>query len=642
VADAFGSSSDVFSGRVVPSTLHDGVSYRLKGLLGVGGMAMSYIAQRQTRSGRSTAVVKIVKPEVVVAAGHTAALAIRKEAVALGRLNEQTPPTPFVVRLLDTGMLSANIRGTSLELPWLALEHVSGGSQGTTLAARVQYSRAELGGAFSMERVIGAVECIGGGLEAIHQAGIVHRDLTPANVLCAGTGSSEVFKIADFGIARPKGMQTTFGNVSFGTPGYAAPEQSFPDYGEVGPWTDVFSFAAVIFYILTGEEYLRAVTAADALVVARGTERRQLRESIGLCEQLRASPAACGALDTILAAASAGDPTRRPASAILLKHAVLGTLQSIVPASSRRSALPTTHVSQARAAITEWNVVQSAPSGRVVRRAAWNAGGHCLALTESGLDYWDGADWAPCGGAARLFLGAFTFVAAVRPGEWLLAGHGGRALIYRSGNNTELLPSSDSDLRFTTAAGDPDDLCVFVAARPGLPPLLVGMASRRWIRPLELPGVAAVADLVRVGDARWLVCGALATGRGFACLFEPLRWQIGPVFEMPNPLVACAAPVREHGVCVGVRGGAVRMADGHFTMDTSGDGPDFWSVAADGAGTAWAGSDGSIWLQSSPGELWQCQWSDSRGAAPITSICADVDRVVAMTRDGTVIEGRVP
>jgi serine/threonine protein kinase len=84
-----------FSGRQIPSSLQAGVVYRLRGRLGEGGMGSVYFALRTTAEGSSAAALKIVNPDVVLASGSEAILGFRKEAVALGRLNEQVPPTPW-------------------------------------------------------------------------------------------------------------------------------------------------------------------------------------------------------------------------------------------------------------------------------------------------------------------------------------------------------------------------------------------------------------------------------------------------------------------------------------------------------------------------------------------------------------------
>ena len=96
---------DVFLGQVLESAFHPGISYRLEHKLGEGATAVAYLAKRQGPDGEWPAVIKIIQPHIVKDSGERALTIIKKEAVALGRLNERVPPTPFVVRLLDTGSL---------------------------------------------------------------------------------------------------------------------------------------------------------------------------------------------------------------------------------------------------------------------------------------------------------------------------------------------------------------------------------------------------------------------------------------------------------------------------------------------------------------------------------------------------------
>jgi hypothetical protein len=231
-------------------------------------------------------------------------------------------------------------------------------------------------------------------------------------------------------------------------------------------------------------------------------------------------------------------------------------------------------------------------------------------------------------------------VAAVSPGAWVLAGTAGRAFIYRSGDIVEPLPEGRPDCTFTGVAGNPEDLAVFVG-HTASGPALYGMAGGRWMRPLALPGVAAISDLARVSDGRWLVCGAQESGQGFACLFEPLLWEHGPLLTVAEPLVACASQARDQALAVGLKGSAVRVVDGHLSLAHVGQPVDLWSAAIDGTGGGWGGAVGSLWYQPEPGQAWRQAFAASHGApAAFTSLFADVGRVVAMTRDGSVVEGR--
>src|SRR5450432_2799219 len=216
---------DLFIGQVLESAYQPGVSYRLEQKLGEGCTAAAYLAKRHSAVGESQVVIKIILPQLVAESDERALTIIKKEAVALGRLNERIPPTPFVARLLDTGAVPFRSHGRVLQLPFIALEYVHGGVEGTTVEERVDYSLKATGFSFDPQRAARLILSLAKGLDEIHAVGVVHRDLSPANVLCCGSGESELFKISDFGIARPVGLSVTFGNVLVGTPGYLAPEQ---------------------------------------------------------------------------------------------------------------------------------------------------------------------------------------------------------------------------------------------------------------------------------------------------------------------------------------------------------------------------------------------------------------------------------
>ena len=84
-------------------------------------------------------------------------------------------------------------------------------------------------------------------LAAIHQAGVVHRDFKPANVMLAKNGP----RVIDFGIARDLTAETTVTSRVFGTPAYMAPEQLRAE--KVGPPTDMFAWASVVAFAATGQ-----------------------------------------------------------------------------------------------------------------------------------------------------------------------------------------------------------------------------------------------------------------------------------------------------------------------------------------------------------------------------------------------------
>src|SRR5690606_2410252 len=218
-------SLDRLLGNNLPSTLHTRVAYQLSRSLGQGGTAMAFLAVRHSPEGQSPVVIKMILPQIADETGDRALTIIKKEAVALGRLDERVPPCPYVVRLVDTGTVDFKVGTVSIPLPWLALEYVHGGVEGTTLTERVIASVRATGYAFDPARAAHCIRSLGLGLSEIHAEGVLHRDLTPGNVLCCGAGDSELFKISDFGFARPAGLAATFGDAVVGTPGYVALEQ---------------------------------------------------------------------------------------------------------------------------------------------------------------------------------------------------------------------------------------------------------------------------------------------------------------------------------------------------------------------------------------------------------------------------------
>ena len=146
----------------------------------------------------------------------------------------------------------------------------------------------------------------------MHEVGVIHRDLKPDNVLCCGFGDDEIFKIADFGVARPAGVQATFGGMIVGTLGFAAPELITNDARAIGAWSDVFSLAAVLFYALTGEEYFDVKNPGELMQAAVSPKRRSVRDTRYLSPELRANDSACRAIDYAFLCATSARIDHRP------------------------------------------------------------------------------------------------------------------------------------------------------------------------------------------------------------------------------------------------------------------------------------------------------------------------------------------
>ena len=131
-------------------------------------------------------------------------------------------------------------------------------------------------------------------LEAAHQAGIVHRDVKPGNVMVPATGTA---KLADFGIASLQGdPQLTSTGLVIGSPAYMAPEQAKGE--ESGPPTDFWALGATMFYAVEGEPPFDRGTSIATLAAVVNNPPRDLRRA--------------GPLTPLITALLSKDPAPRP------------------------------------------------------------------------------------------------------------------------------------------------------------------------------------------------------------------------------------------------------------------------------------------------------------------------------------------
>jgi Protein kinase domain len=165
---------------------------------------------------------------------------------------------------------------------------------------------------------------LGAGLRVAHDAGILHRDVKPENVILAKTGG----KIADFGIARIPDSTLTHQGGLMGTPAYSAPETFRA--GKFSPESDQFSLAASLYEALSGE---RAFPGDDAVSVAS----KIAHESP---EPFAASLGLAAAVDAVLARGLARKPEDRFASCSELGDALAEALARD-PAGARAEATAT-------------------------------------------------------------------------------------------------------------------------------------------------------------------------------------------------------------------------------------------------------------------------------------------------------------
>jgi serine/threonine protein kinase len=635
---------DVLTGTTILSEVDPRVHFRLEQCVGAGGVGVAFLALRIAPGSVSPVVIKVLRPSVVEKQGPTASASIKKEAVALGRINEHVPPSPFVVRFVDTGVVRSD-RLSPMPLPWIAIEHVHGGEEGTTLEDRVTTSIKATGFAFDPRRAGLALRCLAGGISAIHDVSVFHRDVTPGNVLCCSFGDAEIFKISDFGLSRSAGMVDTFGNVFLGTPGYAAPEQSFAEDTGVGPHTDVFSLAGVMYFVLTGETYFNVRTIPQAFVAARDAARRSLNEAKRLHPELRDRPEDMRAIDQVFAKATSYAPSERPQT-VRQFASLLAPLLRDGAASGRPSqrAAPSAAARPSPSRVADWVWTIRHPPGddRVIRSAAWDGDGSCLAATTRGIEFWDGVQWLIAKGSEIPVPGVVRFASRVGPGSWLVGGDEGTLAVYTFEGVREVIRCPDKTVSFSDGDGRAEDLLVAVAERGGDLELWA-MAARRWLKPLPLPGIARVAAISRFDDASWLLAGRSKNGAAFAALYRPLRWEIQ---SRPAPtvraFVACSAePERQVGIVAGSGGYVIRAHGDAFIPSQVPDGRDLSAAAIDVFDRQWVARAGRIWLSEQlGGAQWIPVWDDPTWQVPFVRLLPGAGMLLALSADGGVVEGR--
>lgn len=638
-------NEDVFLGQTIPSEVRADVGYRIERLIGQGGTARAYYAIRVGPDGQQPVVLKIILPQIVRTSDKTAAMVIMKEAVALGRLNERIPRCPYVVRFIDTGVIPYSTGYQILSLPWLAIEYVNGGPEGSALDERVIYSINATGYAFDSERAARAVNALSRGLQEIHAVGVVHRDLTPANVLCCGSGGTEMFKISDFGIARPAGLSVTFGNVAVGTPGYVAPEQTLGANLPVGPHTDIFALAAVIYCLLTGEHYFRARTTVEAYQEIKNPERRSLLDARGLCPELRANPAAIQALDAAFARATAYDPEVRPTTAKLLADGILPWLndqpRSVHVSSRWLDGVDKLELTASRIEHS-WLVRHPPGDDRVVLGAAWNADGHCLSATTAGLQYFDGASWTPLPPADCLANRQACNIKQLSPANWLVTTTGACLVEVGREGTAILYEGPDRQIDFLDIDGDIDDFAVIVGRATGRSPLLCTLIGKRWLKPFEVADVTNISSLSRLADDRWLVVGRDKASRAWAGIYEPLELR---VTSLPVPiarvLLACVSRRnKDIAVAVGGNGSILCLEGQQVGASAVPDRSDLTVAALDLTAQLWTASVGHVYFAKAPLGQVECLWQDPSWKTPFVSLHAEMGQLLALTVDGGVLECR--
>lgn len=222
--------------------------YQLIRLLDQGGMGVVWIAHHLALDVH--VALKLVRPD---AGSEQAAARLVLEAQAAARLSH-----PAILRVLDVGKTGAGD-------PFLVMELLDGEA-----LAEVLDRERRLDAVTAVRTILPIADA----LAALHERGIVHRDVKPENIFLARCDSGRWQpKLIDFGVAKleqPVAKRITRKGMAVGTPNYMSPEQLQGQ--ETDPRSDVWALSVVLYETLTGALPFEAEAAVDLLMAMLGND----------------------------------------------------------------------------------------------------------------------------------------------------------------------------------------------------------------------------------------------------------------------------------------------------------------------------------------------------------------------------------
>ena len=261
--------------------------YHIVELVGSGGMGLVYRAEQRIL-GRTVAL-KVIRPEIAESGDYRARFL--REARFAAAVDH-----PNVVSVFDAGEQEGRL--------YLAMQWVDGLDLGTLLDREQR---------LAPERTVLIGVQLAQALQAVHDAGLVHRDVKPSNVLVRDIGGHDHAYLTDFGIAKAPAAQDSLTRTGWviGTPGYLSPEQIRGQ--QPGPRSDLYALGCIIFEALTGQ---RPFGGDDDLAARWAQATSPPPVASTLC------PALGSRYDAFLAQALAVDPQDRFSSGTAFAEAL--------------------------------------------------------------------------------------------------------------------------------------------------------------------------------------------------------------------------------------------------------------------------------------------------------------------------------
>lgn len=272
--------------------------YEIKHELGRGGMAIAYLAIDPYM--KRDVVVKVMAGRVI--SDPEFHDRFEREAQVIAGLEH-----PCVVPVYDFGYHE--------EHPYLVMRHMSGG----TLADQIVREK-QMG----LVAVSGVIERIASALDAVHEKGLVHRDLKPGNILLDQNGDSF---LADFGLIKLMGTTGKLsGEYVLGTPAYMSPEM-IHGKEDIDRRADVYALGVVLYEMLTGHTPYQNSDATRVMMA-------HVMEPIPMILEER--PDLAPAIGSVINDSLAKDPVERYQTAGELAAGLIGASRGIPSRRARR------------------------------------------------------------------------------------------------------------------------------------------------------------------------------------------------------------------------------------------------------------------------------------------------------------------
>jgi serine/threonine-protein kinase len=667
---------DLLPGQVLQGT--QGTRYYLRERIGEGGQGWVFAASWNEPDGYRV-IVKVLRPDAVT---PESLARFEREASVLQMLGQAGRPNPHIVRFFDHAKQKFGVPGgnDTIDMSFTVLEYVAG----PTLERVLAHSR---GAGLVLERTRRIGSQIAFALEDVHARKVVHRDLKPSNVLLATEGGLEIAKVTDFGLVKvfELGLARTVA-LAGATLGYAPPEQFERGNQRVSARTDVFSFATILYELLTGTRAFPYGEGENALVIVtrllNGPRPSLTRTRGALPPQLAGRADLVERLDAILAQATAAEPNDRHATVQEFWSGVEAILRAAAEQSStppapvrlgtspmaavggprtrdpggvdplgrteRQSAPPRDELRIANPASWKWHLRVPAVGAGVAHAAAFDpTGEQAHAVGNAGFMRWDGGRaWARLA-APTQEMGLVRGMTWSRRGELFVFGTRGFVARCAPGASLEPFAYPEPEASFHGAHCDDRGTLTVVGERPAPGALRGGVQSStmgtiaqfshgRLTLLSDAPTCSGLRAVTRLRSGALVSCGdwgaIVRVEFGVASL-------VGSICA--GHLYAIGALPDGGALTVGAGGHALSMsARLEPQLEAVQTTRDLLALAIDRSGVAWAGSAQARLLRRAGG-TWLRMSGELGLSSSVVAVWAGPRNVRALCEDGAIVEGTV-